>query len=93
VFSQVKSFILGSGFPEANPKLKLHTVKGERHGSSFFKKFEFPEVEYAPGEALNFEKVHTGDVMYHWYAKWAAQFPDIVDLYVVAESYEGRPIL
>ncbi|KAI9549565.1 putative carboxypeptidase A2-like [Daphnia sinensis] len=31
--------------------------------------------------------------MYHWYQKWATQFPDLIDLYVVAESFEGRPIL
>ncbi len=92
-FSQVKPFNPESVFPEANPKLKFHTVKGERHGPSFFKKFEFPEVEYVPGETLNFEKYHTVDVMYHWYKKWAEQYPDIVDIYVIAESFEGRPIL
>lgn len=92
-FSQVKPFNPESVFPEANPKLKFHTVKGERHGPSFFKKFEFPEVEYVPGETLNFEKYHTVDVMYHWYKKWADQYPDIVNLYVIAESFEGRPIL
>jgi hypothetical protein len=30
--------------------------------------------------------------MYHWYIKWAKQFPEIVDLYEVARSFEGRPI-
>jgi hypothetical protein len=92
-FSQIKPFVPESLFPEANSKAKFHTVKGERHGPSFFKKFIFPEVEYVPGETLNFDKYHTVDVMYHWYQKWAAQFPDLVDLYVVAESFEGRPIL
>lgn len=92
-FSQVKPFVPESLFPEANSKAKFHTVKGERHGPSFFKKFIFPEVEYVPGETLNFDKYHTVDVMYHWYQKWATQFPDLVDLYVVAESFEGRPIL
>ena len=31
--------------------------------------------------------------MYHWYKKWAQQYPDIVDLYVISESFEGRPVL
>jgi hypothetical protein len=92
-FSQVRPFVPESLFPEANSKAKFHTVKGERHGPSFFKKFNFPEVEYVPGETLSFDKYHTVDVMYHWYQKWATQFPDLVDLYVVAESFEGRPIL
>jgi hypothetical protein len=91
-FSQVRPFVPESLFPEANSKAKFHTVKGERHGPSFFKKFNFPEVEYVPGETLSFDKYHTVDVMYHWYQKWATQFPDLVDLYVVAESFEGRSI-
>lgn len=92
-FSQVKPFQPENLFPEANSKAKFHTVKGERHGPSFFKKFTFPEVEYVPTETLNFDKYHTVDVMYHWYQKWANQYPELVDLYVVAESFEGRPIL
>ncbi|MDX5337558.1 MAG: M14 family metallopeptidase [Cyclobacteriaceae bacterium] len=90
--AQVKPFQPEKVFPEKNPKMKFHTVSGERHGPSFFKKFEFPEVEYTPQEKLTFDKYHTVDVMYHWYEKWAQQFPDIVDLYVVGKSYEGRPI-
>ena len=90
--SQVKPFQPEKLFPEKNSKLKFHTVSGERHGPSFFKKFEFPEVEYTPTEKLTFDKYHTVDVMYHWYEKWAQQFPDLVDLYIVGESFEGRPI-
>ncbi len=91
-FSQVKPFEKQKFFPESDPKTKFHTVSGERHGSSFFKKFEFPEVEYQPTERLTFDKYHTVDVMYHWYIKWAEQFPDIVELYEVEKSFEGRPI-
>ena len=84
-FTQVRSFEAEKPFPEKNDKLKFHTVSGERHGPSFFKKFVFPEVEYTPGEKLTFDKYHTVEVMYAWYEKWAAQFPDIVDLYVIGE--------
>lgn len=80
-------------FPEQNEKLKFYTVGGERHGPSFFKKFEFPEVEYKAGNKLTFDKYHTPDVMYHWYMKWAAQYPEITELIEVARSFEGRPIL
>jgi hypothetical protein len=80
-------------FPEHNDKLKFHTVGGERHGPSFFKKFEFPEVEYKPGNKLTFDKYHTPDVMYHWYMKWAELYPEITELIEVARSFEGRPIL
>jgi hypothetical protein len=90
--AQVKMFQPEKPFPEKTEKAKFYTVSGERHGPSFFKKFQFPEVEYAPGQILAFDKYHTVDVMYHWYEKWADQFPEIVDLYVIEHSFEGRPI-
>ncbi|SHO64418.1 M14 family metallopeptidase [Algoriphagus zhangzhouensis] len=90
--AQVQPFQKEPLFPENNSKSKFHTVSGERHGPSFFKKEAFPEVEYTPGEKLAFDKYHTVNVMYHWYETWAKQFPEIVDLYIVGESLEGRPI-
>ncbi|SIN81573.1 M14 family metallopeptidase [Algoriphagus halophilus] len=92
-FSQVKSFVPDKIFPEENSKSKFYTVSGERHGPSFFKKFTFPEVQYTPGEQLTFDQYHTVDVMYHWYTTWAEQYPDIVEVYEVGKSFEGRPIL
>ncbi|NVK49842.1 MAG: peptidase [Cyclobacteriaceae bacterium] len=91
-FSQVKDFRQEKPFPEKNQKAKFYTVQGERHGPSFFKKETFPEVEYTPGKDLTFDSYHTVEVMYHWYEKWAADYPDITDLYVIGYSYEGRPI-
>lgn len=90
--TQVKPFNPEKPFPEKNDKAKFYTVSGERHGPSFFKKFVFPEVEYTPTEVLTFDKYHTVDVMYHWFEKWAIQYPDIVDLYIIDHSFEGRPI-
>ena len=92
-FSQVRSLADGKVFPEDNAKAKFYTVSGERHGPSFFKKFNFPEVEYSPGETLTFDQYHTVEVMYHWYKVWAEKYPEIVDVYEVAKSFEGRPIL
>lgn len=92
VSAQVKDFHKERRFPEKNTESKFYTVSGQRHGPSFFKKFHFPEVEYAPSERLTFDKYHTVDVMYHWYEKWAEQYPEIVDLYVIDYSFEGRPI-
>lgn len=80
-------------WPEQDTATKFYTVKGERHGVSFFKKHHFKGVEYVPGATLKFDTYHSPDVMYHWYRKWAEQYPDLVELYEVAKSYEGRPIL
>jgi hypothetical protein len=80
-------------WPEQDTANKFYTVKGERHGVSFFKKHYFKDVQYTPSEKLSFDVYHSPDVMYHWYRKWAEQYPNLVDLYEVAKSYEGRPIL
>ncbi len=80
-------------WPEADEEAEWYTVGGERHGISFFKKHQYPEVEYKPGDELTFDRYHTADVMYTWLKKWAAEYPNIVDLYEVARSFEGRPIL
>ena len=79
-------------WPESDSDSTWYTVKGQRHGVSFFAQHQHPEVQYEPSETLNFDTYHTVDVMYHWYEKWAKEYPDIVDLYIVAESFEGRPI-
>lgn len=80
-------------WPEADKEATWHTVKGARHGISYFKKHQYPEVEYEAGDELTFDRYHTADVMYGWLKKWAEKYPDIVDLYEVARSFEGRPIL
>lgn len=91
--AQVKPFTDKQVFSESDSTVKFHTVSGERHGISFFEKHEFPEVEYYPKDQLTFDKYHTVDVMYHWYELWAKQYPEIVELYEIARSFEGRPIL
>lgn len=80
-------------WPESDKDTTYYTVKGERHGYGFFKQYQHKEVEYTPTEQLTFDTYHTADVMYHWYKLWAEQYPNLVDLYQVATSFEGRPIL
>ncbi len=80
-------------WPESDKDTLMYTVKGERHGISFFTQHMHPEVIYEPGEEISFDGYHTVDVMYHWYKTWAEEFPEITDLYEVTRSFEGRPIL
>jgi hypothetical protein len=82
------------GFPrEAERDPRAYTVGGERHGVSFFPRVRYDEVEYEAGETLTFDRYHTVDVMYEWLHRWAARYPELVDLYEVGRSFEGRPIL
>ena len=74
-------------------KEKNYTLSGARHGVSFFPKIEFRSVQYIAGDSLNFDKYHSADVIYTWLRRWADKYPELVDLYEVGKSYEGRPIL
>ena len=79
-------------FSEADTS-RFYTVGGYRHGISFFPKVRNPHVEYEPTDRLTLDKYHSSEVIYHHMKRFAAQYPDLVDLYEVATSYEGRPIL
>ena len=80
-------------FPESDTSQKNYTLSGFRHGVSYFPKVRLPQVQYEAGEQLTFDKYHSANVIYIWMEKWAAKYPDIVDLYEVGRSFEGRPIL
>ena len=79
--------------PASNRDTSWYTVKGERHGISYFLEHRHPEVEYEAGEQLTFDHYHTVDVMYTWLERWAEQYPNLVELYQVGQSFEGRPIM
>jgi hypothetical protein len=79
--------------PESERHPSWYTVRGERDGPSMFPRHRHPEVEYEAGETLSFDRYHTVDVMYTWMQRWAERYPEIMDLYEVGRSFEGRPIL
>jgi hypothetical protein len=74
-------------------KAKNYTLSGTRNGVSFFPKVEYKSVQYVAGDSLTFDKFHSQDVIYKWLDRWAARFPDLIDLYEVGKSFEGRPII
>lgn len=69
-----------------------YVVGGVRHGVSFFPKagYDFTKPK-SPGE-MDFLHYHTYDEVNGFLKKWAADYPDIVDLYSVGKSFEGRDI-
>jgi hypothetical protein len=71
----------------------FYTVSGYRHGISFFPRVRLTSVEYEPGEELSFDRFHSADVIYHWMKRWADAYPDIVSLYEIGRSYEGRAVM
>jgi len=90
--AQIVKPLAAEKWPESDSTAKHYTLKGFRHGVSFFPKVKYPEVEYAPSSNLTFDRYHTADVVYYWMTKWTAQYPDLLDMYEAGHSYEGRPI-
>ncbi len=70
----------------------LYTVKGYRHGKSFFKRTCYQAVKPLKEEQLDFKHYHTYDEIVFFLKKWAEEYPDIIDLYVGGKSFEGRDI-
>jgi hypothetical protein len=77
---------------EKKIKEKNYTLTGTRHGASFFPEVELKSVEYVVGDTLKFNRYHSEDVIYAWMRRWAEKYPELIDLYEVGKSFEGRPI-
>ena len=78
---------------EAERDTAWYTVSGERHGLSYFPRVRHEGVEYEAGERLTFDRFHTVDVVNDWLRRWAERYPEIMDLYEIGRSFEGRPIM
>ncbi|MFC1725079.1 M14 family metallopeptidase [candidate division KSB1 bacterium] len=71
---------------------KYYKVNGYRHGISYFKKVNYKEtVPLRKGE-LDFKHYHTYKEIIFFLKKWEKEYPDIFELYIAGESFEGRPI-
>ena len=88
---QVNQPVTSNSTPD--PAQKYYTLSGFRHGVSYFPKVSLSHVQYVAGDILTFDKYHSLDVIYTWLNRWSEKYSDLVDLYEVGTSYEGRPIL
>jgi len=71
---------------------KAYIVGGVRHGASHFPRADTPFIKpKTPGE-MDFLHYHTYDEVVAFLKKWAADYPQLVDLYSVGKSFEGRDI-
>ena len=75
------------------PKLSTaYTVAGIRHGISYFPRANDSFTKPKTAGELDFAHYHTYDEITAFLRKWASDYPDIVDLYSVGKSFEGRDI-
>ncbi len=71
---------------------KYHTLAGYRHGpSAFLRNFLVETTPLQPG-VMDFRHYHVYTEQVEFFKKWAKEYPDLVDLYVVAQSFGGVDI-
>jgi hypothetical protein len=70
----------------------MHRVGGARDGASAFPRVEYPQVKPIVAGEIDFAHFHTYDETVGLLKAWAARNPDLVDLYSVGQSFEGREI-
>src|SRR5512140_629070 len=69
-----------------------YTVGGIRHGISYFPKVAYDFTKPKAAGVMDFSHYHTYDEVTAFLRKWAADYPNLVDLYSVGKSFEGRDI-
>jgi hypothetical protein len=88
----VSTLITAEAQETEKEEFKYWTVAGYRHGPSFFPRTFYEEIKPLREGAFDFKHYHTNHEMVWWYKKWAQEYPDLVDLYVAAQSFGGRDI-
>ena len=67
-------------------------MPGYRHGPSAFRRNFLVETTPLQEGVMDFRHYHTYTETVEFLKRWEKQYPDLVDLYVVAQSYGGIDI-
>ncbi len=71
---------------------KMYTVGGERHGRSFFPYVDYAQTRPKVEGEMDFSHYHKYEEVYYFLKKWEKDYPNLVELYSVGKSFEGREI-
>ena len=85
-------FFGAATWPEDKKPPRVYTVRGERHGVSFFPWLDYPETRPLVQGEMDFKHYHMYDEVLSFLKKWEKDYPNLVELYSVGKSYEGREI-
>jgi hypothetical protein len=78
---------------EGQPKPKpMHRIGGARDGASAFPRVDYPQTKPQRAGEIDFAHYHTYDETVSLLRAWASKHPDVVELYSVGQSFEGRDI-
>jgi len=72
---------------------KAYIVGGVRHGLSFFPRANYAAVKPKPPGVMDFAHYHANDEINAFLAQWAKDYPNLIDLYSVGKTFEGRDIM
>jgi len=80
-------------FPAADTTVKSVLIPGLRAGPSAFPATHYEEMRpKVPGQ-IDWQHYHTRQEIEWFMKKWARDYPNLVELYSVGESFGGTPIL
>ena len=82
----------GRGGAPAVPNTSMHRVAGVRDGVSIFPKTNYVQTRPLKAGEVDFKHYHTLEETLALLKMWAQKYPDLVDLYSVGKSFEGRDI-
>jgi Zinc carboxypeptidase len=71
---------------------KAYIVGGVRHGASFFPPVDYVMTRPKVQGQMDFLHYHTYDEVNFFLNKWAKDYPNLVDIYSVGKTFEGRDI-
>jgi len=77
---------------EARKKATYRVGGGARDGVSVFERVDYVQVKPLEAGEVDFRHYHTYEESTSLLKAWAAKYPDLVDLYSVGQSLEGREI-
>jgi hypothetical protein len=84
--------VLAGASAENDKKPGPYVVAGARDGASFFPRVDYPETRPLVPGRMDFKHYHDYEEGLSFLRQWEKEYPDLVSLYSVGRSYEGRDI-
>ncbi len=78
--------------PTPSRVVRFYTVGGERHGVSFFPRVDYEATRPKVAGQMDFAHYHTYAEVLSFLQAWEKDYPNLVSLYSVGKSFEGRDI-
>jgi hypothetical protein len=86
------AFGLFSATAQEGKPSRMYTVGGQRHGVSYFPRVDYEATRPKVKGQMDFAHYHRYDEVEEFLRKWEKDYPDLVSLYSVGKSFEGRDI-